>query len=88
MDRKNIFVLSIFTLITAIGWIIFDVYHASIDTTIPQNVADELTPISSTFDRGVITKVGGRLHVEPLESGSLQASSSGETKTATKSGGT
>lgn len=97
MDRKNIFILSVFTLITALGWIAFDVYHAVTTTTISQSVEEQLTPISPTFEKGVINRVKSRSHVEPLEVGSLQstpsqgelkeASGTSEVKPATRSGG-
>ncbi len=83
MGRRDTLLLSILTLITAIGWIVFDVYHASIDTTIPQDVEEKLSPVVPNFDKNIIQKIKKRQAVSPLES---SATISAEIKTGSPSG--
>jgi len=66
MGRRDTLLLSILTLITAIGWIMFDVYHAAIENTVPQNVEAQLAPITPTFKRAVIEDLKGRSVIDPL----------------------
>lgn len=90
MGRRNTLLLSILTLITAMGWIVFDVYHASIDTTIPQDVEEKLSPVVPNFDKNIIQKIKERQAVLLLESPATAASNaatiSGEIKTGSPSG--
>lgn len=73
VGRRDAFIISILTFITAIAWIAFDVYHASVESTIPTEVESQLAPITPKFDTSVIEKVKKRQNVEPLDSGSIKA---------------
>ena len=66
MGRRDTLILSILTLVTAVGWIIFDVYHASVENTIPPAVTEQLAPITPTFNRAVIENLKNRERIEPL----------------------
>lgn len=66
-QRDNL-ILSFLTFITALSWIAFDVYHASVDTTIPKNLEEQLVPITPTFDREIIQKVKRRKNIDISES--------------------
>lgn len=72
MGRRDAFIISILTFITAVAWIAFDVYHASVESTIPTEVESQLAPITPKFDTSVIEKVKKRQNVEPLDSGSIK----------------
>lgn len=74
MGRRDTLLLSILTLITVMGWIVFDVYHASIDTTIPPDVEEKLSPVVPDFDKNIIQKIKKRQTI------------SGEIKTGSPSG--
>lgn len=67
LGRRDALLLSILTLVTALAWIAFDVYHASIQNTIPQDVEAKLVPITPTFDRPVVDGLKTRFDVAPLE---------------------
>lgn len=71
MGRRDTLLLSMFTLITSLAWIVFDVYHASIDTTIAPDVEEQLIPITPKFDRVLLDKIRKRENVDPLESGDI-----------------
>lgn len=79
MGKRDTLILAICTLLTAAAWIAFDLYHASVDTTISPEDEALLVPITPTFDRSVLEKIKSRQHIEPLEA----AEASG----ATESGG-
>lgn len=94
VSRKDLFLLSILTLITAIGWIVFDIYHASVDTTIPPEIEEQLTPITPTFERKVVESLKNRQFVEPQRTQGFPetiptgaASPEGKENIATQSGG-
>ena len=66
MGRRDVLLLSILTVVTSLGWVLFDFYHATVDSTIPENVEAELAPITPKFDRELIDKLKTRRDVEPL----------------------
>lgn len=93
MGRRDTFLLSILTMVTALAWIAFDIYHASVASTIPAEVEAQLIDISPTFDKATIENVKERRNVDPLPTGGIiitQAprftSSPAATNTATQSG--
>lgn len=68
MGRRDVLLLSFLTFITAIAWIVFDVYHASVTSTIPQEVETQLAPVTPKFDTEVIEKIRRRENIEPFGS--------------------
>lgn len=71
MGRRDTFLLSILTVVTAFAWILFDVYHAYVDTTIPETIEEQLVPITPKFDRAYIEKMNQRQKVDPLDKTTL-----------------
>ena len=66
MGRRDMLLLSIFTLVTTAGWIIFDVYHSFVTSTISEEVEQQIAPITHTFEQSVIDRIKNRLPIEPL----------------------
>jgi hypothetical protein len=87
MDKKNILVLSIFTFITALGWIVFDIYHAATVSTITKNVEEQLVPITPAFETSVIDKLNNRVHVDVLGNNSVPVGTESASKIASSSSG-
>jgi hypothetical protein len=95
MGRRDMLLLSILTFVTALGWIAFDVYHASVENTTPQDVEDQLAPVMPTFNTGLIEDLKNRETIDPstIDTGksvfsqpaSLPLASSSATNTATPS---
>lgn len=57
MNSRDILILSIFTLVTVIAWITFDVYHAATASNISPVQKELITPLDSTFDMDTINKL-------------------------------
>lgn len=71
VGRRDTLLLSILTFVTVIAWIMFEVYHAQVDSTIPPEVTAQLVPITPRFDQTVIAEVKQRQVVEPLTEGKI-----------------
>lgn len=50
-------ILSLFSLITVVAWIVFDVYHAATTSRISQIQQELMTPLNPTFDTSVIEEL-------------------------------
>lgn len=57
MNRKELFVLAIFTLFTVLSWIIYDVYHAATTSTITAVQKELMKPLTPTFNHDTIVKI-------------------------------
>ncbi len=71
MKQKYFLFISILTFIVVIAWIGFDLYHASITSTIDQTLSFQISPISPDFDASVLESLQKRetiLSVVSLES--------------------
>lgn len=65
MKQKDLLILLISAFLLVIAWIIFNIYHNSITSTIPQNLNIQIIPINPDFDSKTITKLKGRKNVQP-----------------------
>lgn len=61
MDSKDMLIIAIFTLITVMAWIAFDVYHAGIANNITTTEERMMTPLNPDFDDQTITNLQLRL---------------------------
>lgn len=57
MDSKDMLIVAIFTLITVMAWIAFDVYHAGIANNITTTEERLMTPLNPNFDDQVISNL-------------------------------
>lgn len=57
MHSKDMLIISIFTLITVMAWIAFDVYHAAVTSTITQVQERLITPLDPKLDTSVLNRV-------------------------------
>lgn len=53
--KKDWLIISIFTLITVIAWVVFDIIHSRSQVEIPTEIKNVLDPVNPNFD----TKVFG-----------------------------
>lgn len=58
--NKDLLVVAIFTLITVMAWIVFDVYHAAVTSTITQVQEQLITPLDPEFDQQAINGLKAR----------------------------
>lgn len=52
--------------IMVVAWIIFNIYHQSVTSTIPEATTIQIQPISADFDMEVIKSIKKRMTVAPL----------------------
>ncbi|MEK7565499.1 MAG: hypothetical protein AAB506_00440 [Patescibacteria group bacterium] len=60
MKSKNIITLAIITLVTALGWVLFDAYHAYVATTVTSALEKISLPLTPQIETKVIEKLKSR----------------------------
>src|SRR4030042_1912834 len=66
MKRKDILVLLIPSFLIVVFWVVFNIYHNFITSTIPEDLNAQIVSISPDFDTSVINNLKKRKNVEPL----------------------
>ena len=56
---KDIFILSLFTFITVVIWVVFDIHHAATMSAIKPPAEKLLKPLSSTIDTVLVEELKG-----------------------------
>lgn len=67
MKQKDVLFLLISSAILAVIWIIFNIIHTSLTSTITESVGQELNPIARTFDQKTLDTLKKRQKVTPVE---------------------
>ncbi len=95
MKQKDILLLIISSFALVVFWIIFNVYHNFVTSTIPETLTVQITPINPSFDTKTITTIKQRIPVSPIYNPLatqsaiiIPAPSIISTQSATESGGT
>lgn len=57
MSNRQTLFLSIFTFITVLAWIAFDIYHAAVASTITPVQQELIKPLEPTFDTQVVLEL-------------------------------
>jgi cytoskeletal protein RodZ len=65
MRKNDILVILIPTLLIVVLWVIFNIYHSFVTTTIPRTVDASIQPINPDFDQKSITDIKSRYEVSP-----------------------
>lgn len=65
MKKNDILVLLIPTLLIVILWVVFNVYHSFVTSTIPSTVDATIQPIDPDFDQEIISNIKARYEVSP-----------------------
>jgi len=66
MKRQDLLLLSVFTFIVVFVWVVSNLYHSWVTSTISGEQQIQLIPIEPNFDRTTIEKLKTRERVEPL----------------------
>jgi len=66
MKQKDILLILIPTFFLVILWVIFNIYHNSIESTVSKNVSVEVVPINPDFDFQTIENLKKREVIQPL----------------------
>lgn len=78
MKRKDILTLLVPSLVIAILWVIFSVYHNYVNSTIPVSVNTQILGITPDFDLQTINAIKNRSNVTPIYELSPKARANGE----------
>ncbi|OGH02962.1 MAG: hypothetical protein A2798_00860 [Candidatus Levybacteria bacterium RIFCSPHIGHO2_01_FULL_37_17] len=65
MKKNDILVFLIPTLLIVVLWVIFNIYHSFITSTIPSTLNVSIKPISPDFDEKTISDLKSRSSVSP-----------------------
>lgn len=65
MKKNDILVILIPSLLIVVLWVIFNIYHNFVTTTIPSNLNTTIKPISAEFDEKSISNIKSRDAVSP-----------------------
>lgn len=65
MKQKDLLLILGSICVMTVAWIIFNVYHLSVSSTIPDIVATQVKPISSDFDLKTVEELKKRQKVNP-----------------------
>lgn len=66
MKHKDIIVLLVSAFFLVIAWVIFNIYHNSVVSTIPEVVQQQIVPIVPAFDQNSINKLKERNRISPI----------------------
>jgi len=66
MKKNDILLILIPSFIFVLTWIGFSIYHNVITSTISEPLSMAITPITPTFDTGIITGLKSRQNVIPI----------------------
>lgn len=66
MKHKEIIFILASMFILVIAWIVFNIYHNSATSTIPESVVMQIAPITPAFDLATIEKLKSRNKIEPV----------------------
>lgn len=66
MKKNDVLFILISTVILAFAWIVFNIIHENVTSTITQTVTSEIAPIQPTFDKKTIDALKQRAQVSPI----------------------
>jgi len=69
MKRNDILILLIPSFLIIVLWVVFNIYHNFVNSTIPESLNLQIAPISPRFDTSVIDGLKKRKTVAPLYEG-------------------
>jgi hypothetical protein len=66
MKYKDIIILLASAFIVVVAWIIFNIYHNSVESTTPEDFTKDTVPITPVFDQSTIDKLNSRAKISPI----------------------
>jgi hypothetical protein len=66
MKQKDIVFILASVFFVIVVWIIFDIYHSSVSSTISGKLNSQIVPIKADFDLKTIENIKSRKTIEPL----------------------
>lgn len=66
MKQKDFLLILIPGFIITVLWVIFNIYHSHVTSTITDPLSIQIIPINGKFDTNTISKIKDRQKIEPL----------------------
>ncbi len=66
MKQKDLTILLISLFVLTILWVIFNIYHSYVTSTIKDPLTVQIIPIEGKFDKNTIEKLKSRQRINPL----------------------
>lgn len=66
MKQRNLLIILVPILILTVLWVISNVYHSHVNSTISLPVATDIIPIQGTFNQDAIERIKARKRIEVL----------------------
>ncbi|MCL5433166.1 MAG: hypothetical protein M1524_03600 [Patescibacteria group bacterium] len=66
MKRREIIILLVSSVVVVLFWIIFNVYHNAVTSTIPETISVQISTISPNFDTKTIDMLKKRQQITPV----------------------
>jgi len=66
MKQRDILLILIPTLLLVVLWVVFNIYHNSVSSTVSKSLAEKVIPIDPNFDLQTIENLKKRSAIEPL----------------------
>ena len=66
MKQKDILIILVSLFILTVLWVIFNIYHNYVTSTIKDPLSIQIIPIEGKFDKDTISKIKNRKRVDPL----------------------
>jgi hypothetical protein len=85
MKQKDILIILIPLFLLTVLWVIFNIYHSYVTSTIKDPLTIQIVPIESKFDTATINSLKNRQKVDPLYEKSVSASEEPEIETQNES---
>lgn len=67
MKQRDLAIILVPIFILTIFWVIFNVYHSYVNSTIKFPVLEQIVPIQGTFDTNTIEQIKTRTRVNPTD---------------------
>lgn len=66
MKQRDLLLLLVPFFLMVIAWVIFNIYHSSVTSTISDTLNIQITPINPIFDKKAIEAIKNRDDIEPV----------------------
>lgn len=66
MKQKDLLLLLVPFFLILAAWIIFNIYHSSVTSTISDSLNIQITPIDPSFDQAAIESIKNRDNIAPV----------------------
>lgn len=66
MKQKDLLIILVSLFVLSVLWVVFNIYHSFVTSTIKDSISIQIIPIEGKFDTDTVSKIKGRKRVVPL----------------------